>query len=153
MAGTPSASPHPGLGKSPSGRKGSPSRQDPSPPSEGQHSEEEGQEVKDNMFLGICPLLTPKLTPSLIQNLPVGESLYYQEFLSPNTFLTATYRQHNTHLSQQTPRTRPHNLRFDGSQQKSGSPRILLAFCEFLLLAMQGNSQVLLTKRRGSRRR
>lgn len=75
----------PGLGKNSSGRKGRPSRQDPSLPNKGQNSEEEGQEVEDSMFLGIHPLVTPKLTQSLIQNLAFGSG-----FITKNSHVLKT---------------------------------------------------------------
>lgn len=43
-------------------------------PNKSQNLEEEGQEVEDNMSLGIHPLTTLKLTQSLIQNLAFGSS-------------------------------------------------------------------------------
>lgn len=67
----------PGLCRNPNGRKGSLSRQDPSPASKVQHLEEEGQEIEDSMFLGIHPLVTLKLTSGLIQNIAFGELLFY----------------------------------------------------------------------------
>lgn len=59
---------------------GLPSRQDPSLPNKGQILEEEGQEVEDNMSLGIHLLTTLKLTQSLIQNLAFGTSWMTKNF-------------------------------------------------------------------------
>lgn len=80
----------PGLGKNSSGRKGRPSRQDPSLPNKGQNSEEEEQEVGDSMFLGIHPLVTPKLTQSRIQNLTFGSGFTTKNFHVPKTSIKVT---------------------------------------------------------------
>lgn len=86
-----SPGPHtPGLGKNSNGRKGRPSRHHPSLPNKGQNSEEEGQEVEDSMFSGIHPLLTPKLTQSLIQNLAFGSGFITKNFQVPKTSIKAT---------------------------------------------------------------
>lgn len=63
---------HPRAGLGFKWQTGLPSRQDPSLPNKGQNLEGEGQEVEDNMFLGIRPLTTLKLTQSPIQNLTIS---------------------------------------------------------------------------------
>lgn len=88
----------PGLGKNPNGRTGCPTRQDPCPPGKGQRSEREGQEVEDIMFLGVCPLVTLKLTPHRIHNLPTGESLCYQGLLHPRNIPEGHKQTSHTHI-------------------------------------------------------
>lgn len=84
---------HPRAGQGFKWRTGLLSRQDPSLPNKGQNLEEEGQEVEDNMSLGIYPLTTLKLTQSLIQSLVFGSSWMTKNFHSKRKELLAGHMQ------------------------------------------------------------
>lgn len=145
----------PGLGKNPNGRTGCPTRQDPCPPGKGQRSEREGQEVEDIMFLGVCPLVTLKLTPRRSHNLPTGESLCYQGLLHPRNIPEGHKQTSHTHIHHSRHRKPAHPISDLTDLNRDWGlslPNILLEFSKFLLLDMQGNSQVLLIKRWGPRR-
>lgn len=114
----------PGLGKDANDRKGSPSRQDLSPPSKGQHSEEEGQEVE----AGTHPLVPPKLTPSLIQNLATGDSLCYQELTHPRNILKSRIQTHIHHGRHCKPAHPISDLTDLNRDEDLSLPRILLEF-------------------------
>lgn len=90
----PSASPHPQAGQEPKWQKGLPLQTRPISTQWRPPLREEGQEVRDSMFLGICPRVTLKLTPSLIQNLTLGSCCATKSFCTPQPFSTAMYKLH-----------------------------------------------------------
>lgn len=108
------------------------------------------QEVEDNMFLGICPLVTLKLTPSLIQIRAFGEPRCHQELLHPNNILNGHVWTANPH-SHDSRCHRAAGSISDLTDLKTGQglslPRILRGFSKFLLSDLQGNRQVLWIKR------
>lgn len=105
--GPPSASPHPRAGQESKWQNGLPLQTRPISAEEGQHSEEEGQEIKDNMFLGIHPLVNLKLTPSLIQNLAFGEPLCYPELLHSQNILKGYIGTSHTYIHHSRPTNQP----------------------------------------------
>lgn len=89
---------HPRAGLGFKWQTGLPSRQDPSLPNKGQNLEEESQEVEDNMFLGIHPHTTLKLTQSPIQNLAFRSSWMTKDFHTANKLLTGHMWFSDTHM-------------------------------------------------------
>lgn len=89
---------HPRAGLGFKWQTGLPSRQDPSLPNKGQNLEEGGQEVEDNMFLGIHPVTTLKLTQSPIQNLAFRSGWMTKDFHTATKLLTGHMWLSNTHM-------------------------------------------------------
>lgn len=98
--------------------------------------------------LGHLSSCYPEVDPKSDPESNTGELLCYQELLHPTTILTSHVQASQAHLHDSR-QTSPHNLRFDYVNSNWGLslPSIFLEFSKFLLLALQGNRQVLFMRR------